>query len=872
MPIDCRVALALCACLAAAAQGARAADPPLFPCQELPFAGDANAAAHADWNNDGKLDVAVTGVPFGIINFKGVTLQFGDGAGNFPSRVTRTLSSYSRDVAAADVDGDGRMDLVTLYGPGGGLGGIEVAKNGIAGLGAGANYVVDDGAANLAAGDFTNDGRPDLVCTTDTFSIVDVLVNDGTGAFPIMNQVTGIVIGKEIALGDFDVDGNLDFAVTQFNTTTVAAALYGDGAGHFPRKRVSISTYTDHFSLCSGDFNADGHTDLAAGDGDGSNVFQLRVLVNNAFPGAINSFLPAQILTDTTRVMRVRAPDVDADGAPDLVVESEGIEVRRNIGGATFGAPKLFDPISVYKGGFTLADFDTDGDLDLVAGGAFEAVVMLGLGGGSFEGGTHFDVTGGAEPADLAFSDFNGDGLPDGAVALGGLPPVVPSNAVAILANDGEGGLVQTSTLIVDLAPLSLDCGDLDHDSDQDLVVACAGGIGLDVSLGDGHGAFATPTIEPLPSGANAVVLGDVDQDGNLDALCTVPSPKKLAVFRGLGAAGFAAPAFYSAGNGLLDLSLADLDADGDLDVACSLQTTSQVALLMNGPAGTFSAPQTITVGGNAQRTAAADFDGNGFADVAVSCSASHEVTLLPNLGGGAFGAAVHLFTEPEYTPFADVTGLAVRDLDGDGAVDVVMSESYPDRFVVFENDGGFAFTRSRFAAHSSPQNVAIVDLDSDGKPDVVTCNAFENVTVARNRRPEPAGLEVYGHGTPGCFGPHWLLGNSSPAIGNAGFTLRAGRGQPFVPTWLMIGTQPDVAGSGLALIFHLQLASIALITAIPNGADGELVVPAPIPPVPAWAGVTAYVQAIPYWPSGPCLPSTFKASSTPGLKIVLQP
>ncbi|HND56176.1 MAG TPA: VCBS repeat-containing protein, partial [Pirellulaceae bacterium] len=352
MSIDCRVASAVVLLGSLAlVPSARAGDPPLFPCQELTFEGDGDGAAHADWNGDGNLDVAITGLPStGAHNFKGVTLFFGDGLGNFPTKITRTLPTYSRDVAAADVDGDGRPDLMTLYGAGGGPGGIEVAKNGPLGLGAGSNYVVDEFPTNLAAGDVTNDGRPDLVCSTGGLAIVDVLVNDGTGAFPTLIQKTGVVGCKGIALDDFDQNGDLDFAVTQFNTGTLETTYYGDGAGAFPRKRSVTSPNVDHSSLCAGDFNADGFPDVAVGDGNGSNLFELRVLINNGLSGTTNGFASMAILSDTSRIYCVRTDDIDFDGKLDLVVESDGIEVRRGLGGGAFDAPTRDDPVSIYKG------------------------------------------------------------------------------------------------------------------------------------------------------------------------------------------------------------------------------------------------------------------------------------------------------------------------------------------------------------------------------------------------------------------------------------------------------------------------------------------------------------------------------------------
>ncbi|HKE01421.1 MAG TPA: hypothetical protein VKE69_10460, partial [Planctomycetota bacterium] len=135
-----------------------------------------------------------------------------------------------------------------------------------------------------------------------------------------------------------------------------------------------------------------------------------------------------------------------------------------------------------------------------------------------------------------------------------------------------------------------------------------------------------------------------------------------------------------------------------------------------------------------------------------------------------------------------------------------------------------------------------------------------------------------YGTGTQGCSGFHTLGANAPPNVGSPGFALVASAAPPSSLGLLLVGDAQNAAGSdslGIFLVFHVDLFASTLLVGfdMPSDLAGEALASVPIPASPSIAGATLYAQGIFQWrPTGPCFPSPFRLSSTPGLSLVLQP
>jgi hypothetical protein len=170
--------------------------------------------AIADFNGDGNLDVAVSGIDF--YGKDVVNLYLGDGTGGFPKTVTYSVDFAGDSVAAADVNGDGKIDLVTD--------GVSVLLgNGDGTFRKGAS-VASGGSASVNIGDFNGDGKLDVAAG------LNVLLGNGNGTFQTPLTFAGMGSGYPISMGAFVANGQLDLlgidALNAALSTFVQRALY----------------------------------------------------------------------------------------------------------------------------------------------------------------------------------------------------------------------------------------------------------------------------------------------------------------------------------------------------------------------------------------------------------------------------------------------------------------------------------------------------------------------------------------------------------------------------------------------------------------------------------------------------------------------
>lgn len=260
-----------------------------------------------------------------------------------------------------------------------------------------------------------------------------------------------------------------------------------------------------------------------------------------------------------------------------------------------------------------------------------------------------------------------------------------------------------------------------------------------------------------------AVAIADVNGDGNLDLVvanqCTGPDfcdgGGTVSVLLGSGNGIFGAPLTYASGGSFLySVAVADVNGDGRPDLAlangCSnigggtCSSEGAVGVLLGNGDGTFQPAQLYSSGGFAyfnSRVAVADANGDGRIDLVVlnGCSSACDpifpppgsVSILLGNGDGAFASAV---SYPSGGYFA--RSLAVGDLDGDGDIDVVVSNWCDDNtsigscetqapigVLLGNGDGTFQPVITYASGGIGASSVAVADLDADGTPDLLTGN-----------------------------------------------------------------------------------------------------------------------------------------------------
>jgi hypothetical protein len=223
------------------------------------------------------------------------------------------------------------------------------------------------------------------------------------------------------------------------------------------------------------------------------------------------------------------------------------------------------------------------------------------------------------------------------------------------------------------------------------------------------------------------IVVGDFNGDGKLDLAIGNVYTKTVAVLLGNGNATFAAPQLIPVGGQPFNLAVGDFNGDGKLDLAVvdgsDGSTTGQTVEVSLGKSdGTFQPGVRYTTGLSPIGVTVGDFNGDGKLDLAVTNSDSDTLSILLGNGDGTFRSAVNYPTAyyPEF--------IAAAELSGDGKTDLVVLNSSVNSVSIFLGNGDGTFAPRRdMAVGQAPQGLAIADFNGDGKLDLVIANSLDN-------------------------------------------------------------------------------------------------------------------------------------------------
>ena len=383
--------------------------------------------------------------------------------------------------------------------------------------------------------------------------------------------------------------------------------------------------------------------------------------------------------------------------------------------------------------------------------------------------------TGGWEAISFAVVDVSGDKIPD----------ILATNTyyldtIGVLRGRGDGTFGGRSTYDSGGdSPLSIATLDLNRDGKTDLVVsnqttcyACTGDGVIAVLLGNDKLSFQlSATYSSGGAYAGSLVVADVNLDGNPDVVVTncAPSGRQdlcgngpngiISVLLGTAAGTFQPAVTYATGalanNGLGGIAVADVNGDGKPDVVvteCAGDCPGSVSVLFGNGNGTFQSPTHYNSGGRgAGGIAVADLNGDGKLDLVVGACGSDcwvangVVGVLLGNGNGTFQSPV---TYDSGGAYAD--SVAIADVDGDGKLDILVSNIVGESVSVLRGNGNGTFQSPLTYASGGNLTYTIkaADLNGDGHPDLIVSSCG----------PSGGGC---GYGVTGVVGV--LLNNSLP-------------------------------------------------------------------------------------------------------------
>jgi FG-GAP-like repeat len=568
------------------------------------LSGEVFNAVFADLNGDHLLDITA----FDQSNQLAIYMANSSSTYSNPVALSHR-DNWSPKLTVGDLTGDGKPEIVTPNDAGNNL--TVYVNNGDGTFQTGVDYnPANTSGDNLGAAitpdavaiaDVNGDGKADLVSSNSRSQDITVLFGNGDGTFtvPTFGYAFGgkSMLAASALVADFNRDGYPDILVPDQTFSLTLLKGYGDGTF-----RAALDYYAVpccySIGVASGDFNGDGLSDFVVGIAGQSKSSSIVPFLSNStgIPTAGFAYGLAECIGS------VAVADFNQDGKLDFAATdtcSGTVQVFNGNGDGTFIAGATFPTSGVDPGDLVAADLNGDGYPDVAvinlnwSSRAPTVGVLLNDKTGNFESGVSYGISSYVRDA-ITAGDLNGDGKIDLIVTYGA--------TVAVLTGNGDGTFQpETDMLLGDASTNQVAVADTNGDGIPDMLVALHGSIAI--FLGSANGGFGAPSYLPtslqdynlgLPF-SQALQITDVDGDGNLDLVYTNWEYGTVGVLFGKGGGTFYDPVEFPVGREPWRLAVGDMNGDGTRDEVAASESSPAVTVLLNANGSGTKANYSVT-------------------------------------------------------------------------------------------------------------------------------------------------------------------------------------------------------------------------------------------------------------------------------------
>ena len=706
----------------------------------------------------------------------------------FETKVDYPAGTQPRSVISADFDNDGYNDLAVLNSYDYDI--SVLLNNGDGTFAAPVDYSIGGATPySICSADLNIDGYNDLVVANNYSENLGILFNDGDGTFAPAITIALSDNPTSVKAADLNGDGSADIIASISGDADDVAVLINivDGSGW----EIDYYDAADGtFDLCTGDFNQDGHLDIASANSYG-NPYDVSVFINDG-DGSFAAAVQYTAGSYGSLAHSICSADLNGDNWPDLAVANAGgddVSILINDGDGTFGAATDFS-VGNYPNCIFSADLDLDGDIDLAVTNYEDhsVSVLLNNGDGIYASAINFGV--GSYPEAVFAADLDDDEDFDLAVAND------QTHNVSVLLNRSsillytypcpyqtdvyaygfpiahfkpeivlDGSTVNNSSFIVHTSQTGLKPGTVDYLSSPpdfnfiaftkqsdflpgEVVTVTITDDILPLDAKRGENGFGLPHvwqfgIQPWETGKGifrnttdyysmtpkSIVSADFDGDRNLDIAVTNDNTDLVSIYINNGDGTFITPAgTYGTGDRPIGLACADFNADGAIDLAVAHISDDFISILINNGDGTFQPSADYAAGGSNNIIYSTDIDGDGDFDLVSGNTGI--VRTLKNNGDGTF-----LPADECYNGF--INSIATADCDLDGDFDILVSSTdliETEWLDVLSNDGFGSFTPAeRIVLNQLTPAMVLADFNGDYKLDLATGGLGDNILIYIN-------------------------------------------------------------------------------------------------------------------------------------------